>query len=154
MRNWNRPREDSSAALPRRRFLVYAGCSAACSALPATGCGSHDVDRLAEDVEVDLADHPELEELDQTVMLELDQLDLPLAITRIDPEGDAPFVITGTECNHRGCGVQRSGDGFRCPCHGARFDLDGSLDKGPATEDLVMYDYEVEDGVLTIFGQG
>jgi Rieske Fe-S protein len=39
-------------------------------------------------------------------------------------------------CPHLGCQVLLKEDDFTCPCHGSRFNLDGSLKKGPATSPL------------------
>ncbi|MCA9719607.1 MAG: Rieske (2Fe-2S) protein [Myxococcales bacterium] len=141
-------RKQARTALGRRRFIALTGAAAVC--LPVLGCVEQDIDRLLEDVSIELADYPALERVGETVLVELDQLERPLAITRADAEEDR-FLVTGTKCNHRGCGVEREGDGWVCPCHGAEFALDGELLKGPATAGLGAYEYEVADGVLTIF---
>ena len=40
-------------------------------------------------------------------------------------------------CTHRNCTVRHlEGDGFVCPCHGARFDAEGKVTSGPAPRDL------------------
>jgi Rieske Fe-S protein len=40
-------------------------------------------------------------------------------------------------CTHAGCTVSEITDGnIVCPCHGSRFNLDGSVAKGPATKPL------------------
>lgn len=40
-------------------------------------------------------------------------------------------------CPHAGCNVSKVTDGkIICPCHGSAFNLDGSVDKGPATKPL------------------
>lgn len=137
--------------LPRRRFLVYStGALTACASF---GCSNENaVGRLSEDVDIRLSDYPELEVIGQTVTIEVDQLGLPVAVTRQSTSGT--FIVTGTECNHEGCGVVRNGDHWRCPCHGAEFELSGDLRKGPATKGLGPYDYEIVDGVLTVFGEG
>jgi carotenoid phi-ring synthase / carotenoid chi-ring synthase len=44
-------------------------------------------------------------------------------------------------CTHQGCTVKMSEDGnFHCPCHGAMFDADGKVLKGPAQRDLTSFD--------------
>ena len=39
-------------------------------------------------------------------------------------------------CTHLGCIVKAENGGFACPCHGSRFDADGSVIKGPAPKAL------------------
>ncbi len=119
------------------------------------GCRSGEVDRLADDVEVDLTEYPALQTVGETVTIDVDELALPLAITRRAEGGDADaFIVTGTECNHANCGVVRKGDGWHCPCHGSSFALDGRLLEGPATESLASYEYEIEGDVMTVFADG
>ncbi len=53
------------------------------------------------------------------------------------PEGREAISLT---CTHQGCTVQLADDGkFHCPCHGAVFDREGRLEKGPATRDLPRF---------------
>lgn len=53
------------------------------------------------------------------------------------PEGREAVSLT---CTHQGCTVQLADDGkFHCPCHGAVFDRQGQLEKGPATRDLPRF---------------
>lgn len=42
-------------------------------------------------------------------------------------------------CTHRGCSVESNEVEFVCPCHGARFNHDGEVIKGPATENLSQF---------------
>ena len=136
----------------RRRFLAATGRGALAVGLPIAGCGSVELEVLREDVEVDLSEHADLEAVGRTVLVYFEQLAFPLAVTRSSARED-DFIVTGTECNHQGCEVERRGEGWRCPCHRAEFDLDGRLRKGPATEGLVTYDYEVVDTVMTVLGR-
>jgi len=39
-------------------------------------------------------------------------------------------------CTHLGCTIQQSAQGFRCSCHGSRFDGQGRVLKGPAPRPL------------------
>jgi Rieske Fe-S protein len=40
-------------------------------------------------------------------------------------------------CTHAGCEVNKVAEGtIDCPCHGSKFNLDGSVAKGPATKPL------------------
>ncbi len=130
----------------RRRFLVSAGTVAAGACL---GLGCRGLQVLTHDVSVVVADHSELTSFDQTALIDVG-LGYPLAVTRTS---DTDFLVTGTECNHAGCEVTRSGTGWRCPCHGSVFDLDGTLRRGPATASLTTYDYVFDGTTLTIHGQ-
>lgn len=55
------------------------------------------------------------------------------AVLYRDTEG---FFARSSVCPHLGCVVERQGDGFRCPCHGSRFDSRGELVNGPAVRSL------------------
>lgn len=49
------------------------------------------------------------------------------------------FGAFSAKCTHLGCIVQRTSDGFQCPCHGARFGPKGEVLSGPAREDLPWF---------------
>lgn len=53
-----------------------------------------------------------------------------------DHAGDIHAV--SATCTHLGCtvGFNRADRTWDCPCHGSRFDVDGRVIQGPATEDL------------------
>ncbi len=54
-------------------------------------------------------------------------------------------------CTHLGCTVQRTTDGFECPCHGSYYANDGSVISGPAPTDLVWYKMSrLPDGRLMV----
>ncbi len=47
------------------------------------------------------------------------------------------FKGFSSTCTHAGCSVNEVADGtINCPCHGSKFNLDGSVAHGPATEPL------------------
>jgi Rieske Fe-S protein len=47
------------------------------------------------------------------------------------------FKGLSSTCTHRGCTVSEIVDGtIDCPCHGSKFNLDGTVAKGPATKPL------------------
>jgi Rieske Fe-S protein len=47
------------------------------------------------------------------------------------------FMGFSSACTHKGCAVNKVADGtIDCPCHGSKFNLDGSVVKGPATAPL------------------
>jgi cytochrome b6-f complex iron-sulfur subunit len=55
-------------------------------------------------------------------------------------------------CSHLGCAIEERNFGFECPCHSSRYDLDGVVLKGPATDSLRKFRVEKsEDGNLHVF---
>jgi cytochrome b6-f complex iron-sulfur subunit len=46
------------------------------------------------------------------------------------------FIALSLVCTHLGCTVAVQPDGFACPCHGSRFNAEGSPVKGPAAAPL------------------
>ena len=47
------------------------------------------------------------------------------------------FKGFSSKCTHKGCTVNKVADGtIDCPCHGSKFNLDGSVAHGPATVPL------------------
>ncbi len=76
------------------------------------------------------------------------RLDIPAVI--YNNEGE--YVAYGLTCTHLGCLVEEDGEGFACPCHGSRFDRDGSVLQGPAKEPLRQLRVEVmEDNILRLY---
>ncbi|MEM9155675.1 MAG: FAD-dependent oxidoreductase [Cyanobacteria bacterium P01_F01_bin.33] len=50
-------------------------------------------------------------------------------------------------CTHQGCTVQPGADGhFHCPCHGAEFDGNGKVVRGPAQRDLATFEVKQHAG--------
>ncbi|AEV71033.1 Rieske Fe-S protein [Mycolicibacterium rhodesiae NBB3] len=48
------------------------------------------------------------------------------------------FKGFSSTCTHAGCSLNEVADGtINCPCHGSKFNLDGSVAQGPATKPLV-----------------
>ena len=47
------------------------------------------------------------------------------------------FKGFSSTCTHKGCTVDKIADGtIDCPCHGSKFNLDGTVAKGPAAKPL------------------
>lgn len=46
------------------------------------------------------------------------------------------FKGFAARCTHAGCALKVSDAVAVCPCHGSRFGLDGSVERGPAVEPL------------------
>jgi cytochrome b6-f complex iron-sulfur subunit len=65
--------------------------------------------------------------------------DVPAVLIR----DDKGFTAISLVCTHLGCTVESKPDGFACPCHGSRFDLDGKLMRGPANKALSALRLEI-----------
>lgn len=54
-------------------------------------------------------------------------------------------------CTHLGCTIQRSSEGFECPCHGSCYSEDGKVLSGPAPRALSWYKLEkMPDGSILV----
>lgn len=54
-------------------------------------------------------------------------------------------------CTHLGCTIQRTTEGFECPCHGSFYGEDGEVLSGPAPRALSWYQMEKQaDGTILV----
>ncbi len=61
------------------------------------------------------------------------------------------FGAFSAKCTHLGCIVQRTSDGFKCPCHGACFGPEGEVLSGPARRDLPWFHLWADnDGMIWV----
>lgn len=61
------------------------------------------------------------------------------------------FRAVSAVCTHLGCTVNRTNDGFHCPCHGSVFDGNGAVAHGPAPRPLSWFGVSLSrDGRLVI----
>lgn len=55
------------------------------------------------------------------------------------------FKGLSAKCTHKGCTVDKVADGtIDCPCHGSKFNLDGTVVNGPAQEPLAVENITVQ----------
>lgn len=74
--------------------------------------------------------------------------DVPALLIR-DQNGFSAFSLV---CPHLGCTVKDGEDGLICPCHGSRFDAEGTALRGPARQPLRALRVETgADGQLRLF---
>lgn len=56
-------------------------------------------------------------------------------------------------CTHQGCTVNKVADGtIACPCHGSKFNLDGSVANGPAKQPLPAKSISVQGDSISLQG--
>ena len=61
------------------------------------------------------------------------------------------FHAISSVCTHLRCQVAHVGNGFQCPCHGSKFDINGSVTKGAAPEPLAWYEVRLaENGEIRV----
>jgi cytochrome b6-f complex iron-sulfur subunit len=66
--------------------------------------------------------------------------------------GEQGFTALSLVCPHLGCTVESQPEGFACPCHGSRFDSQGKVMRGPASQPLTVLRLETAlDGKIHLF---
>ena len=61
------------------------------------------------------------------------------------------FKGFSSTCTHKGCTVDKIAEGtIDCPCHGSKFNLDGSVAKGPAQKPLEVQAIAVEGDSIVL----
>ena len=67
-----------------------------------------------------------------------------------DPANAESVIAFDSMCTHNGCSVEWAETEFACPCHGSKFNADGSVANGPAAEPLSSYEAKIEDDLVLI----
>jgi cytochrome b6-f complex iron-sulfur subunit len=75
----------------------------------------------------------------------------PLLIIR-NPQNSSKVIAISSTCPHKGCEVdwKAKGNQFVCPCHGAKFNPDGNVIKGPATRPLASFKAKIEGNLVLV----
>jgi Rieske Fe-S protein len=61
------------------------------------------------------------------------------------------FKGFSSTCTHKGCTVDKVADGtIDCPCHGSKFNLDGTVAKGPADKPLAAENISVQGDSIVL----
>ncbi|RDH77653.1 Rieske (2Fe-2S) protein [Mycolicibacterium moriokaense] len=61
------------------------------------------------------------------------------------------FEGFSSTCTHKGCTLNKIADGtIDCPCHGSKFNLDGTVANGPATKPLESKTIKVEGDSIVL----
>ena len=71
-----------------------------------------------------------------------------LLVVRTDATSVSALTAT---CTHQACTITGfENQTFQCPCHGSRFDANGGVVRGPATQSLRRYNATLANGVISI----
>ncbi|MFQ5560366.1 MAG: ubiquinol-cytochrome c reductase iron-sulfur subunit, partial [Nitrospinota bacterium] len=73
----------------------------------------------------------------------------PVIVVRTE---HASVVALSATCSHLGCIVKwnQEANQLNCPCHAAKFDLDGKVLSGPAPKPLPVYPAKISDGKILV----
>lgn len=75
------------------------------------------------------------------------------AVIVINDDKSQNLRVFSSHCTHLGCRISQVREGLlACPCHGSRFDLNGTPKSGPANSPLKSLAYTINDlsGEMTI----
>ncbi|MBI5084476.1 MAG: Rieske 2Fe-2S domain-containing protein [Acidobacteria bacterium] len=64
-------------------------------------------------------------------------------------DAEGTYAVS-TICTHLGCVVKANPEGFECPCHGSRFNADGTVSRGPAPRALPWLKVQLSGGVVVV----
>jgi Rieske Fe-S protein len=132
----------------RRTFLAQSGILAAIAALAACGnTASATAPSVPAGSAIDISNYPTLANVGGVVVVSLGSA--PVAIVRTS---STSFLALSRVCPHQGSIVQLSTNGFVCPGHGARFNIDGTWIGGQPTSSLHQYPttYDASTNTLTV----
>jgi len=146
----------AGCARPDRRQFLTSASLLSVGALAASACGDGVIGAPAAvpslpatPFRVDLQSIPALQQIGGRAVITVGS-DAPVLVERL---GATEFRAFGLVCPHRGTIVDVRSDGFRCPNHEARFDLDGRWIGGQPTSDLERVAVRRNaDGSLTVGG--
>ncbi|MFV0534245.1 MAG: ubiquinol-cytochrome c reductase iron-sulfur subunit [Cumulibacter sp.] len=73
----------------------------------------------------------------------------PEASVVVTQPSEGEYVALSAICTHQSCTLREVNSGeIYCGCHGSKFDLQGKVLEGPATEDLPSAEIEIKDGKI------
>lgn len=160
--------------MKRREFMTWVGLGAIATSLPValaactpepaapedpsepiepSAVADGDTTAQAAPGEAEFVELGPVAELDQQGYLANESLQGEQVIAVRDPANPDAVIALSSKCTHAGCTVAWEGEVFACPCHGSRFNPEGTVANGPAGEPLPSYQAKVEgDTVLVSVG--
>ncbi|MBD2081064.1 ubiquinol-cytochrome c reductase iron-sulfur subunit [Leptolyngbya sp. FACHB-17] len=131
----------------RRTFLSWAGVGWLMSRVPAgltaflaacTGRGNEQANAKRLETVGTIA------ELDAKGFLQTES-PAPIVVIR-SPSDPKTLIAVNSTCTHQGClvGWSKERKSFVCPCHGAAFAADGTVQKEPAAKPLETYPVQID----------
>ncbi|MEO0374065.1 MAG: Rieske 2Fe-2S domain-containing protein [Cyanobacteria bacterium P01_A01_bin.17] len=75
----------------------------------------------------------------------------PLSVFR-DPANSEALIAVNATCAHQGCVADWSKDAglLICPCHGSKFNPDGSIDTGPVEKPLDVFEVKIDGEAVLV----
>lgn len=67
-----------------------------------------------------------------------------------NPTTPDAIIALSAKCPHNGCDVAWQEDLFACPCHGSKFNPDGTVVEGPATKALKPFSAKIENDTVLV----
>lgn len=106
-----------------------------------------------EKFEILIKNYPELEKVGGSKLIKDieigSQTDNIIVVRKKEDE----FVVFSAICRHKKCNVKYKNEKslFVCPCHGSTYDMDGKVQKGPSTTDILKYKSERKGDKLIVY---
>lgn len=142
--------------MKRREFVSWIGAGVIATSLPVAlaACNSspdpateNSADSPADDTSADASNFVVVGTVadlaEQGYLTNTDALGEPIIVIQ-DPQNSNSLIALSSKCTHKQCDVAWQEDLFACPCHGSKFNPDGSVVNGPATEPLKSYTARIE----------
>ena len=98
------------------------------------------------DLRIRLADFPELMEFGGVVKVVAPR-HRAIYVRRV---AENRIVAVSGVCTHQGCIVGARSSGFRCPCHGSTYDVDGRNTGGPAPRPLTKFRAALKEDAVVL----
>ncbi len=69
-------------------------------------------------------------------------------------KGQDEIIVFDPHCTHLNCPYywDKAEQIFKCPCHGADFDIDGNVLAGPPPRPLDRLEFDIEEGTIVVTG--